>query len=42
MIGLVLVLSKKHLETEVMVHQVTNVIELGWEPATENKPGLLS
>ena len=32
---------KKHLETEVMLHQVTNVIELGWEPATENKLGLL-
>ena len=33
---------KKHLETEVMLHQVSNAIELGWEPATESKPGLLS
>ena len=33
---------KKHLETEVMIHQVSNVIELGWEPATESRPGQLS
>ena len=33
---------KKHLGTEVMLHQVTNVFELGWEPATESRPGQLS
>ena len=31
-----------HLETEVMLHQVSNVIELGWEPATESRPEQLS
>ena len=31
---------KKHLETEVMLHQVSNVIQLGWKPAIESKPRL--
>ena len=29
---------KEHLETEVTLHQVANVTELGWESANENRP----
>ena len=33
---------KIHLETEAMIHQVTNITELGWKTATDSRPEQLS
>ena len=33
---------KKHLKTKIMIHQVTDVTDLGWKPATETRLGHLS